>query len=136
MQWWGAGLVLLYCVQCAVGFWVQRIPASNRTGLHRMLLAGLGACIVLLALYDALLGFIAAGDDPLKWGILFVVSNKRNFFRKLPFSKQKLIHGRFLDDLCAVSPWCPDDTASIRVGAGGRKGRVCGFGHPRSERGS
>jgi len=71
-KWWGTGLVLLYCVQCAVGFWVQRIPASNRTGLHRMLLAGLGACIVLLAIYDALLGFIAAGDDPLKWCILFV----------------------------------------------------------------
>jgi hypothetical protein len=57
-----------------VGFWAQRTPASDRTSLHRTLLAGLGVCIVLLAFYDAWLGFVAAGDDPLLWGILFVVS--------------------------------------------------------------
>jgi hypothetical protein len=72
-KWWGTALVLLYCVQCAVGFWVQRTPASNRTSLHRMLLAGLGAFIVLLAFYDAWLGFVAAGESPLLWCILFVV---------------------------------------------------------------
>ncbi|KAH9991814.1 hypothetical protein BJV77DRAFT_1006009 [Russula vinacea] len=73
VSWWGTALVLLYCVQCAVGFWVQRIPESNRTSLHRVLLAGLGVCIVLLAFYDAWLGFVAAGDSPLLWCILFVV---------------------------------------------------------------
>lgn len=69
--------MLLYCVQCAVGFWVQRTPASNRTGLHRVLLAGLGVSIVLLAFYDAWLGFVAAGDSPLLWCILFVVSSEK-----------------------------------------------------------
>jgi hypothetical protein len=77
LQWWGTALVLLYCVQCAVGFWVQRTPASNRTGLHRVLLAGLGVSIVLLAFYDAWLGFVAAGDSPLLWCILFVVSSEK-----------------------------------------------------------
>jgi hypothetical protein len=41
-----------------------------------MLLAGLGAFIVLLAFYDAWLGFVAAGESPLLWCILFVVSSK------------------------------------------------------------
>lgn len=72
-KWWGLALVLLYGVQCAVGFWVQRTSATDRTSLHRTLLAGLGVCIVLLAFYDAWLGFVAAGDGPLLWCILFVV---------------------------------------------------------------
>jgi len=72
-KWWGLALVLLYGMQCAVGFWVQRTSASDRTSLHRTLLAGLGVCIVLLAFYDAWLGFIVAGDGPLLWCILFVV---------------------------------------------------------------
>jgi hypothetical protein len=80
IQWWGLALVLLYGVQCAVGFWVQRTPASDRTSLHRTLLAGLGVCIVLLAFYDAWLGFVAAGDGPLLWCILFVVSTLRILF--------------------------------------------------------
>jgi len=75
LQLWGLALVLLYGVQCAVGFWVQRTPASDRTSLHRTLLAGLGVCIVLLAFYDAWLGFVAAGDGPLLWCILFVVTS-------------------------------------------------------------
>jgi hypothetical protein len=75
IQWWGLALVLLYGVQSAVGFWVQRTPESDRTSLHRTLLAGLGVCIVLLGFYDAWLGFVAAGDGPLLWCILFVVSS-------------------------------------------------------------
>lgn len=94
MQWWGTGLVLLYCVQCAVGFWAQRTPAPNRTGLHRKLPVWLGACVVLLAVYDVWLGVLAAGDDPLMWYMLFVVSSKRTFCRS-PISRQKLIHVRF-----------------------------------------
>ena len=62
-------------MQCVVGFWVQRIPAQSRTRVHSMVLAGLGASIVLLAFYDAWLGFVAAGDGTLLWCILFVVSN-------------------------------------------------------------
>jgi hypothetical protein len=89
LQWWGTALVLLYCVQCAVGFWVQRTPASNRTSLHRTLLAGLGAFIVLLAFYDAWLGFIASGDGPLLWCILFVVSSERTFANPPPLQRRK-----------------------------------------------
>jgi hypothetical protein len=67
-------------MQCAVGYWAQRTPAQHRTRVQRIALAGLGACIVLLAYYDAWLGFVAAGDSPLLWSILFVVSKTcRNF---------------------------------------------------------
>ncbi|KAH9957987.1 hypothetical protein BJV74DRAFT_873365 [Russula compacta] len=75
-KFWGTALALSYGVQCVVGFWVQRIPAQSRTRVHSMLLAGLGASIVLLAFYDTWLGFVAAGDGTLLWCILFVVSNK------------------------------------------------------------
>lgn len=66
--------MLLYVVQCVVGYWAQRTPAQHRTRVQRIALAGLGACIVLLAYYDAWLGVVAAGDSPLLWSILFVVS--------------------------------------------------------------
>jgi hypothetical protein len=66
--------VLLYVTQCAVGYWAQRTPAQHRTRVQRIALAGLGACIVLLAFYDAWLGVVAADDSPLLWSILFVVS--------------------------------------------------------------
>jgi len=67
-------------MQCAVGYWAQRTPAQHRTRVQRIALAGLGACIVLLAYYDAWLGVVAAGDSPLLWSILFVVSKTcRNF---------------------------------------------------------
>ena len=66
--------MLLYVVQCAVGYWARRTPEQHRTHVQRAVLAGLGACIVLLAYYDAWLGFVAAGDSPLLWSILFVVS--------------------------------------------------------------
>ena len=66
---------MLYGVQCVVGLWVQRTPTSDRTSLHRTLLAGLGVSIVFLAFYDAWLGFVAAGNSPLLWCILFVVSS-------------------------------------------------------------
>lgn len=140
MQWWGTALVLLYCVQCAVGFWVQRTPESNRTGLHRMLLAGLGAFIVMLAFYDSWLGFVAADDSLLLWCILFAVSSK-GIFRKSPSSRRKwrkiiIILGRFSGGSFAVPCWCCDDTASIWIGARRRKRRLRGFRPPRSERGS
>jgi len=72
-KWWGIALLLLYGVQCAVGFRVRRTPALHRTRVQRITLAVLGASIVLLAFYDAWLGFAAAGDGPFLWGILFVV---------------------------------------------------------------
>jgi len=34
-----------------------------------------------------------------------------------------------------VPCWCRDDTTSIRIGVGRRKGRLCGFRHPRSDQG-
>lgn len=67
-------------MQCAVGYWAQRTPAQHRTRVQRIALAGLGACIVLLAYYDAWLGFVAAGDSPLLWSILFVVSKTCRIF--------------------------------------------------------
>ena len=83
MQGWGAVLLLLYGVQCAVGFWVHRVPTESRTRAHSTLLAGLGAFIVLLAFYDAWLGFVAAREGPpLFWCmILFVVSKGFLFCR-------------------------------------------------------
>jgi hypothetical protein len=66
--------LLLYGVQCAVGFRVRRTPALHRTRVQRIALAVLGASIVLLAFYDTWLGFAAAGDGPFLWGILLVVS--------------------------------------------------------------
>jgi heme A synthase len=76
VQGWGVALLLLYGVQCAVGFWVNRMPAESRTRTHNRLLAGLGVLVVLLAFYDAWLGFVAVPDGPpLFWCmILFVVS--------------------------------------------------------------
>ncbi|KAH9170946.1 hypothetical protein EDB89DRAFT_1223118 [Lactarius sanguifluus] len=56
----GAGLVLLYVVQCAIGSWVYRIPGEGRTGAHGVLLAGLGGAIVLLAFFETWLGLISA----------------------------------------------------------------------------
>ncbi|KAI0250131.1 hypothetical protein BJV78DRAFT_609685 [Lactifluus subvellereus] len=71
-KWWGTGLLLLYGLQCVVGFQAQRTPARDRTRAHPILLSGLGASIVLLAFYDAWLGFVAAGDSPLLWGVLLI----------------------------------------------------------------
>ncbi|KAI9437551.1 hypothetical protein H4582DRAFT_2129385 [Lactarius indigo] len=70
----GAGLVLLYVVQCAIGSWVHRIPPESRTGAHGALLAGLGGTIVLLAFVETWLGLISAGRSTLVWSaLLFVV---------------------------------------------------------------
>jgi hypothetical protein len=71
---WGAALVALYVVQCAVGFWVRRTPEGHRTRVQRVTLAVLGASIVLLAFYDSWLGVVAAGHSPLFWSVFFVVS--------------------------------------------------------------
>ena len=71
---WGAALVALYVVQCGVEYWVQRTPEQHRTRVQRIMLAVLGASIVLLAFYDSWLGVVAAGDSPLFWSVLFVVS--------------------------------------------------------------
>ncbi|KAH8993440.1 hypothetical protein EDB92DRAFT_1854186 [Lactarius akahatsu] len=62
-----ANLLLLYLVQCAYGSWVYRIPWQSRTRMHRVLLAGLGATIVLLAVYQTWLGLVAAGHDTPVW---------------------------------------------------------------------
>jgi hypothetical protein len=74
IQWWGVGLLILYGLQCAAGFQVQRIPARDRTRVHTVLLMGLGVSVVLLAFYDAWFGFVAAGDSPLICGLLLIVS--------------------------------------------------------------
>ncbi|KAI0267059.1 hypothetical protein BC834DRAFT_93457 [Gloeopeniophorella convolvens] len=71
-QWWGCGAIVLYGVSCAVGIWVGRIPASNRTRKHTLLLAGLGAWIVILAYYDTWLGLAAAGASSLWWWALLI----------------------------------------------------------------
>ncbi|KAI9437539.1 hypothetical protein H4582DRAFT_281111 [Lactarius indigo] len=70
----GAGLVLLYVVQCAIGSWVHRIPPESRTGAHGALLASLGGTIVLLAFVETWLGLISAGRSTLVWSaLLFVI---------------------------------------------------------------
>ncbi|KAH9023570.1 hypothetical protein EDB83DRAFT_2527304 [Lactarius deliciosus] len=62
-----ANLLLLYLVQCAYGSCVYHIPLQNRTHMHRVLLAGLGTTIVLLAVYQTWLGLVAAGHDTPVW---------------------------------------------------------------------
>ncbi|KAH9053364.1 hypothetical protein EDB87DRAFT_1835283 [Lactarius vividus] len=70
----GAGLVLLYVVQCAIGSWVHRIPAERRTGAHGALLGGVGGAIVLLAFFETWLGLVSAGRSTLVWSaLLFTV---------------------------------------------------------------
>ena len=66
--------MLLYVVQCAVGYWAQHTPVQHRTRVQHVALMVLGASIVVLAYYDSWLGFVAAGHSPLLWSILFVVS--------------------------------------------------------------
>ena len=70
----GAGILVLYVVQCAIGSWVHRIPAERRTGAHGALLAGLGATIVLLAFVETWLGLVSAGHNTLVWSVLLFVS--------------------------------------------------------------
>ncbi|KAI9453784.1 hypothetical protein BJY52DRAFT_1287482 [Lactarius psammicola] len=65
-------LLLLYVVQCAYGSWVYRIPGRSRTRVHRALLVGLGATIVLLAFYQTWLGLVAVGRDTLLWLVLLI----------------------------------------------------------------
>ena len=65
--------MLLYVVQCAVGYWTQRTPVQHRARVQQVALMVLGASIVVLAYYDAWLGFVATGHSPLLWSILFVV---------------------------------------------------------------
>ncbi|KAH9009495.1 hypothetical protein EDB85DRAFT_2282928 [Lactarius pseudohatsudake] len=56
----GAGLMLLYVVQCAIWSWVHRIPEESRTDVHGALLAGLGDVIILLAFFKTWLGLISS----------------------------------------------------------------------------
>ena len=70
----GAGILVLYIVQCAIGSWVHRIPTGSRTGLHSALLAGLGATIVLLAFFETWLGLVSVGRNTLVWSALLFVS--------------------------------------------------------------
>jgi hypothetical protein len=69
-----ANLLLLYLVQCACGSWVYQIPRGRRTRVQRVLLAGLGTTIVLLAFYQTWLGLDAAGHDSLVCLALLTVS--------------------------------------------------------------
>ncbi|KAF8269294.1 hypothetical protein EI94DRAFT_1725760 [Lactarius quietus] len=62
-----ANLLLLYLVKCAFGSWVYSIPLWRRTRVHSMLLAGLGAMIILLAFYQTWLGLVAAGRHTVEW---------------------------------------------------------------------
>jgi len=75
VQGWGVALLLLYGVQCAEGFWVDRMPAESRIRTHNRLLSGLGVLVVLLAFYDAWLGFDAVPDGPpLFWCMILFVA--------------------------------------------------------------
>ncbi|KAH9026551.1 hypothetical protein EDB84DRAFT_1501586 [Lactarius hengduanensis] len=75
-----ANLLLLYLVQCAYGSWVYRTPWQSRTRMHRVLLAGLGATIILLAVYQTWLGLVAAGHDTPVWlALLFSVFSLYGF---------------------------------------------------------
>ncbi|KAI9437548.1 hypothetical protein H4582DRAFT_2077133 [Lactarius indigo] len=69
-----ANLLLLYLVQCAYGSWVYRTPWRSRTRMHRVLLAGLGATIVLLEFYQTWLGLVSAGHDTPVWLAVLMVS--------------------------------------------------------------
>ena len=80
-QWWGISLLLLYGLQCAVGFQAQRTPVRDRARTHSAFLIGIGVTIVVLAFYVAWIGFVAAGDNPLFCGILLIVSIVVFFFR-------------------------------------------------------
>ncbi|KAH8995248.1 hypothetical protein EDB86DRAFT_2923083 [Lactarius hatsudake] len=62
-----SNLLLLYLVQCAYESWVYRTPWQSRTRMHRVLLAGLGATIVLLAVYQTWLGLVTVGHDTPVW---------------------------------------------------------------------
>ncbi|KAH9055529.1 hypothetical protein EDB87DRAFT_1300993 [Lactarius vividus] len=65
-------LVLLYLMQCAYGSWVYRTPWRSRTRVHRVILAGLGTTVILLAFYQTWLGLVAASRDTPVWLALLV----------------------------------------------------------------
>ena len=62
--------MVLYVAQCAVGYLAQRTPVQHCIRVQRVALKVLGASIVVLAYYDAWLGFAAAGHSPL-CGVFF-----------------------------------------------------------------
>ena len=68
------GLLLLYVVQCAIGSWVHRTPAEDRTGAQGALLAILGATIIILSFVETWLGIVSAGRNKLVWFTLLFVS--------------------------------------------------------------
>ena len=68
------GLLLLYVVQCAIGSWVHRTPAEDRTGAQNALLAIIGVTIIILAFVETWLGIVSAGRNKLIWSALLFVS--------------------------------------------------------------
>ncbi|KAH9170948.1 hypothetical protein EDB89DRAFT_1975460 [Lactarius sanguifluus] len=122
-------LLLLYFMQCAYGSQVYRTPWQSRTRMHRVLLAGLGATIVLLAVYQTWLGLVAAGHDTPVWLTLLFVS--------VASRKERSADGHVRIALVCLFPvcfWRGDGEAAVWVCAGGRKGRGVGIRHADSER--
>jgi hypothetical protein len=70
----GAGLLLLYVVQCAIGSWVHRTPAERRTGAQGALLQIMGVAIILLAFIETWLGIASEGHNKRIWSIILFVS--------------------------------------------------------------
>ncbi|KAN0138267.1 hypothetical protein V8E53_003730 [Lactarius tabidus] len=66
----GAGLLLLYVVQCAIGSWVHRTPAERRTGAQGALLQIMGVAIILLAFIETWLGIASEGHNKRIWSII------------------------------------------------------------------
>ncbi|KAH9026697.1 hypothetical protein EDB83DRAFT_2678792 [Lactarius deliciosus] len=63
----GAGLVLLYVMQCPIWSCVHRIPEESRTDVHGTLLAGLGGVIILPAFFETWLGLISGRPEKQGW---------------------------------------------------------------------
>ena len=113
----GAGLVLLYVVQCAIGGWVHCIPAERRTGAQGLLLAIMGSTIFMLAFFEKWLGIVSVDHNKLDWFRLLFVSLSFSTIRKLtecigrPGSR------------CA---WRYDGAEMVWSAGGGHEGSVCG----------
>jgi len=109
---WGVALLLLYGLQCAVGFWVDRMPAESRTRTHNRLLAGLGVLVVMLAFYDAWLGFVAVPDGPpLFWCMILFVAIPSLYVVGVVVIRHRF--GSVLEntkgDYVALDSWGPND---------------------------
>ena len=118
----GVGLLLMYILQCAIGSWVHRTPAEDRTGAQNALLAIVGVTIIILAFVETWLGIVSAGRNKLIWSALLFVS---------PLFALK--NGKLTESVGRpgyVCAWRYDGAEKVwRCAGGGREGRVCPVGH-------